>query len=217
MHPVDHARVRRLTIILTVAALAPLAALLAAVPASAIHLGRAALEPVKGNPANRLAKLPIDPVRYDHATRCLRAERPGMVAFAAWLDRNAAGVSWGTYRCEKWGRHSASLHAESRALDWHLDSHRAADRAEARRLIELLLAPDRAGNPQALARRMGIQEIIWACSYWGAGASDFRPYSPCEGKQGRTISDTAAHRDHIHFGMTKPGARGLTSFWARRR
>ncbi|HEU4657579.1 MAG TPA: hypothetical protein VFR97_08645 [Capillimicrobium sp.] len=203
---------RRLTTILTCTAAALLAA---TAPAEAFRLG-APLEPIRGNPANRLAKLPIDPVRYDHATHCQRANRPGMVAFAQWLDTHAAGVSWGTYRCERWGKHSASLHAESRALDWHLDAHRAADRAEARRLIELLLAPDRAGNTTALARRMGIQEIIWACSYWGAGMGDFRPYSVCEGKRGKTVDDTTAHRDHIHFGMTKPGAKGRTSFWASR-
>ena len=29
--------------------------------------------------------------------------------------------------------------------------------------------PTRAGNPQALARRMGVQELIWDCGYWGAG------------------------------------------------
>lgn len=204
------AAVRRITTILSVIPLLALAA-----PADAIRLG-SPLEPFRGNPANRLSRTPIDDVRYDPATRCIRAERPGMVAFTAWLDTHADGVSWGTYRCERWGRDSASLHAESRALDWHLDAHRAVDRAEAKRLITLLLAPDRAGNPQALARRMGVQEIIWACRYWSAGMSEFRPYSACEGKQGATVSDTAAHRDHIHFGMTKAGAMGRTSFWAGR-
>jgi hypothetical protein len=49
------------------------------------------------------------------------------------------------------------------ALDWHLDAAKPADRREAARLIDLLLAADEAGNPHALARRMGIQEIIWNC------------------------------------------------------
>ncbi|HEY8581924.1 MAG TPA: hypothetical protein VIL49_03225, partial [Capillimicrobium sp.] len=163
------------------------------------------------------ARLPIDDVRYDRATRCSRADRPGVTAFAGWLDAHALGVSWGSYRCEKWGKDSASLHAEGRALDWHLSTHRAAERDEARRLITLLLAPDRRGNTTALARRMGVQEIIWACSYWGAGMSEFRPYSACEGKKGAKVDDTTAHRDHIHFGLSKPGANGLTSFWAAAR
>jgi len=135
-----------------------------------------------------------------------------------WLEANARGVSWGTYRCERWGKHEASLHAEGRALDWHLDRSNAADTREADRLIRLLLAPDQAGNPQALARRMGLEEIIWDCGYWGAGMPDFRPYSVCFNKHGKArkhVNVTLAHRDHIHFGLTKAGAMARTSFWDR--
>ena len=50
--------------------------------------------------------------------------------------------------------------------------HRLASAAAAAaKLIELLLAPDKAGNQHALARRMGVEELIWDCSYWGAGAA----------------------------------------------
>ena len=56
------------------------------------------------------------------------------------LGRNARGASWGTYRCEKWGPHEASLHAENRAVDWHLDVRNPVDRVAGRKLIELLLA-----------------------------------------------------------------------------
>jgi hypothetical protein len=65
---------------------------------------------------------------------------------------------------------------------------------------------------------MGVQEIIWDCAYWGAGMWEFSRYSPCEGKRGKRrkrVDRTTAHRDHIHFGMTKPGAAGRTSFWTR--
>ena len=136
-----------------------------------------------------------------------------------WLDRNAIGVFWGSYRCEKWGPHFASLHAEGRAVDWHLDVAVPADRREAARLIALFLAPDRLGQPQALARRMGIEEIIWDCGYWGAGADQFRPYRPCLSKRGklrRTVDKTIAHRDHLHIGLTKAGVAKKTSFWTRR-
>jgi hypothetical protein len=43
----------------------------------------------------------------------------------------------------------------------------------------------------------------------------FSRYSPCEGKRVKHVDRTTAHRDHIHFGMTKPGAAGRTSFWTR--
>jgi hypothetical protein len=141
-------------------------------------------------------------------------------AFVAWMDRHAGGVFWGSYRCEKWGRRSASLHAENRAVDWHLDASSSSDREEARRIIELLLAPDRTGEPHALARRMGVEEIIWDCSYWSAGSSDFSKYSPCFNRKGKPVkrmNKTIAHRDHIHFGFTKAGARARTSFWKSRK
>jgi hypothetical protein len=191
------------------------AALAVAAPAGAFRLGYAA-QPVAHNPADRLADLEPDAEVYDPATHCTRKPKPGMTAFVGWLTRHAGGVSWGTYRCEMWGPHEASLHAEGRAVDWHLDAGDAADRHEARRLIELFLAPDRIGTPHALARRMGIEEIIWDCSYWGAGMDDFVAYKPCLNKHDEVrkhVDRTIAHRNHIHFGLSKAGAMRRTSYW----
>ena len=172
------------------------------------------------NPADHLAQVEPDPEEYDRATHCSRAPKPGMTAFVAWLGRNAEGTSWGTYRCELWGEGEASLHAEGRAVDWHLDSRVPAQRAAGKRLVAVLLAPDSAGNPHALARRMGVQEIIWDCSYWSAGGDDFDPYSPCFGKDGRRrkrVSPTVGHLDHVHIGLTKAGAMRRTSWWQQGR
>jgi hypothetical protein len=184
-------------------------------PARAFRLG-AAGAPVAGNPADRLAALPADPEEYDPATHCSPAPRPGTVALIGWLERHARGQSWGSYRCEKWGDGEASLHAEYRAVDWHLDVGAPADRVAARRLVELLLAPDRLGTPHALARRMGVEEIIWDCSYWGAGMDDFKAYTPCLNRNGdvrRHVNRTIAHRDHLHLGLSTAGAAKRTSFW----
>jgi hypothetical protein len=184
-------------------------------PAAAFRLGHAPA-PVAHNPADRLAGLPPDPERYDPATHCAPKPKPGMVALVSWLDRHALGVSWGTYRCERWGAHEASLHAENRAVDWHLDVGQPTDRREARRLIELFLAPDRAGTPHALARRMGIEEIIWDCSCWAAGMTEFEAYAPCLSKHGnlrQAVDPTIAHRNHLHIGLSKAGAARRTSFW----
>jgi hypothetical protein len=174
------------------------------------------LPPVKHNPADKLAELPIEDSVYDGATRCKNRRNAGITGLADWLAANSRGVFWGSYRCEKWGRHSASLHAENRAIDWHLDAFDKADRRAADKLFRLLLAPDRLGNPQALARRMGVEELIWDCGYWGAGMTDFQPYSVCykrNGKKRKRFDRTSAHQDHIHIGMTKAGAKGRTSFW----
>ena len=168
------------------------------------------LPPFPGNPADRLAELPIETVVYDRATGCSRRSRPGVAALADWLERSVRGAFWGSYRCERWGRESASLHAENRAIDWQLDASNRADSRAANRLFRLLLAPDRMGSPQALARRMGVQELIWDCGYWSAGMTNFVRYRAC----GRRVDRTTAHRDHIHIGMTWDGAMGRTSFWS---
>lgn len=194
-------------------ALVILAALAVAVPAAA------QFEAVPGNPADRLISEPIESPRYDHARKCRRTPTPGARALQAWLEENWRGESWGIMRCERLGRRNYSLHAEGRALDWHLDTRDRAERREADRLIKLLLAPDRAGNPTALARRMGIQEIIWNCRAWWSGAERMQRYSACyERRRGRLrrkrrVNRTIAHRDHIHFGLNRKGAWLKTSFW----
>ena len=109
-----------------------------------------------------------------------------------------------------------SLHAEGRALDWRLDAAVRVERREADRLVALLLAPDSTGTPHALARRMGLQEIIWNCRAWFTGREGMGPYSVCFDAEGRArpgVDRTLAHRDHVHVGLNWRGARGRTSFW----
>jgi hypothetical protein len=178
----------------------------------------AQLRPVAGNPADRMLSRPIDDERYDRARRCSKRPRAGTLALQAWLERNARGASWGVMRCERLSAGSFSLHADGRALDWHLDASDPADRREASRLIALMLAPDQAGNAHALARRMGLQEIIWDCRSWWAGSEGMDSYSVClngAGELRRRIDVTTAHRDHVHFGLSFAGAARRTSFWAR--
>jgi len=173
---------------------------------------------VAHNPADRLAAKPIDDYRYDRAHHCYRRPSRGANAMVAWLTRNARGQFWGIMRCERLSEDSLSLHSEGRAIDWHLDASRAADRRAARRLIMTLLATDRAGNPHALARRMGVQEIIWNCRSWWSGADRMGPYSLCytrTGKPRKKVDRTLAHRDHVHIGLSRKGARMRTSFWRR--
>ena len=165
-----------------------------------------------------LADLPIDDYAYDRAHDCRKRPTSGALALVEWLEKNAKGTSWGIVRCERWGKNSASLHAEGRAVDWHLDAARPADRREARRLIDLWLAADSDGNEHALARRMGIQEIIWNCRSWWSGAEGMGKYSACyteRGRRRRHVNYTEAHKDHIHIGLSWAGARKRTSFWAR--
>jgi hypothetical protein len=194
------------------------ATLLAVVPATAAGFP-AVFGPVRDNPADRLAATPIDDYRYDHARRCVKRPRSGALALQRWLAGHAGGESWGIMRCSKLGRGNYSLHAEGRAVDWHLDARVPGDRRAGDRLIRILLATDRAGNPHALARRMGVQEIIWDCRAWWSGASSAQRYAPCYSKRGkrrRHVDPTIAHYDHIHIGLSNPGAAQLTTFWRAR-
>lgn len=197
------------------------ATLLVPTAASAFRL-ELPLERALHSPVDRWPSRTIDDPAYDPARRCTPgANRVGTKRFVRWLiTRRPRGAFWGTYRCERWGEGSASLHAEKRAVDWHLDTRDPADRAEARKLIGQLLAPDRAGNPHALARRMGVQAILWDCSWWSSGMEQFSRYRPCFGRDGtprRRVSRTTAHRDHIHFELSVRGAAGRTSYWRRTR
>jgi hypothetical protein len=198
---------RRLAILIAAAGLL-------VIPAAAFAFGNV-FKQVPGNPANRLLQLPIDPYKYDYAKKCLKRPQKGTLALQSWLEHNSAGISWGIMRCEKLTASSYSLHSEGRAIDWHLDVHVPAERAAAQRLINLLLAPDRAGNIHALARRMGIQEIIFNCQGWFSGDGGMEPYSPCFDKHGKPvkIDDTTAHRNHVHIGLNWSGARMQSSFW----
>jgi hypothetical protein len=165
------------------------------------------------NPADspQLLGTPIEDPEYDFAKRCKPRSTPGIRLLTSWIDRHYPGDSWGVYRCERLDKHSRSLHSEGRALDWHLDARRKPERRAANDLIELLLAADAQGNATALARRMGIQELIFNCRAWFGGEEGMEPYSACQGR--RRVDPTTAHRDHIHIGLNRAGAKARTSFW----
>jgi hypothetical protein len=165
------------------------------------------------NPANdaRLLGTPIEDDAYDHAQRCKPRSTPGIRLLTAWVDRHFPGESWGVYRCQRLSKDTRSLHSEGRALDWRLDARFKRERRAANFLIERLLATDENGNPNALARRMGVQELIFNCRSWFSGSDGLHTYSACEGK--KRVDRTTAHRDHVHIGLNRRGAKAKTSFW----
>jgi hypothetical protein len=173
------------------------------------------------NPANRplLLSEPIEDLQYDNAKRCLSHSQPGTLALQSWLQRNWRGVSWGIMRCEKLSPHNYSLHSEGRAIDWRLDAGIPVEHHAALRLIDMLLAHDSKGNEAALARRMGVQGIIFNCRQWFGYGDRLSPYSYCyrrDGKLRNHIDRTLAHRNHIHIELNWAGARKRTSFWRSR-
>lgn len=173
---------------------------------------------VTTNPANRpvLLSEPIEDSHYDGAKRCMRNPKPGTLALQSWLQRHWRGVSWGIVRCSKLGPRDYSVHSDGRALDWHLDAGVPAQRHAAMRLIDMLLAADRDGNETALARRMGVQGVIFNCRQWFGYGGHLGPYSYCfrrDGKRRKHLNRTLAHRDHVHIELNWAGARKRTSFW----
>jgi hypothetical protein len=186
---------------------------LAAVLALAIPAVASALPSLKANPANRLLSRGIDPIQYDRATKCNGGKVwAGTNAMVSWLQRNADGVNWGEYRCEMWGKGEASIHSAGRAIDWH-PTTMAAGHA----LVMLLLAADKDGNAAALARRMGVQGIIFNCKAWfGSWDGQLGDYSYCYGKNGKrkkNLDPTQAHMNHVHIELNMRGARKKTTFW----
>jgi hypothetical protein len=174
---------------------------------------------LKPNPANsrHLINKPIEDEQYDPATKCRHNTPPGMKALQNWLEHNVRGESWGVYRCEKLkDSDNYSLHSESRAIDWHLEAGHGKDDKAAHRLIDTLLATDRDGNVRALARRMGIQGLIFDCHAWWAGMEEMGEYSYCYKRNGdlrHNLDRTQAHRNHIHIELNWDGAKKKTSFW----
>jgi hypothetical protein len=186
---------------------------LAVAAALAVPAVASALPALKANPANKLLSRGIDPIQYDRATRCNGGKVPaGTKAMVAWLQRNAAGVNWGEYRCEMWGKKEASIHSAGRAIDWH-----PATMRDGQALVDLLLATDKDGNVAALARRMGVQGIIFDCQSWfGSGDGQLGDYSYCytkRGKRKKNLDQTQAHIDHVHIELNLRGAAKKTTFW----
>jgi hypothetical protein len=178
----------------------------------------AALGGLRPNPANdpRLLNKPIEAFHYDYAHHCGHHPKPGTLALQHWLERNVRGQSWGIMRCERLSAHNFSLHSVGRALDWHLDAGNPKDRRAALRLIHTLIEPDKHGNPAALARRMGVQGLIFNCRAWWSSPGGLVPYSYCYKANGRRrhhLDRTQAHKNHVHIELNTRGAAKKTSFW----
>ena len=187
--------------------------------------GSSALVP--GNPAERYAGRVIEGPHSYHdevPSRCSRARHPGVSRFVTWFKKKfprAKRKVGSRYRCEKLpGDLGYSLHSASRALDLSLDYRKYRQFKIADRMIDLLMAPDSAGNVAALARRMGIFEIIYHCGYWTdsyehEGSAYFQRYFMCNndgGFKGEVLA-TIQHTNHVHLSFTREGAAARSSFW----
>ncbi|GAA4813672.1 hypothetical protein ACFQ0K_05655 [Nocardioides caeni] len=151
---------------------------------------------------------------YQPQTGCSPRPKPGTVVLARWTVRTFGGRLGSISRACGPG---TSEHKEGRAFDWGVNVRSRADRLRVRRFLETIFAPDAAGNRHVRARRMGIMYVIWADRMWSAW-DGFRPepYLSSSCPTVRRCSPTLRHRDHVHVSITRPAARGLTSWFADR-
>ncbi|AQZ62450.1 putative ATP/GTP-binding protein [[Actinomadura] parvosata subsp. kistnae] len=139
------------------------------------------------------------PAQYQ--TTCDPTPKPGVVDFRDLLNRTYGTHTSGIVRdCSSGG---TSEHKEGRALDYHFNISDPVQAAAANDVLNWLLATDRYGNPNAIARRLGILYIIWNRQIWQAGTW-------------KAYNGDNAHTDHIHFSFGWPGARKQTSWWVAR-
>ncbi|HYH33509.1 MAG TPA: hypothetical protein VD814_00005, partial [Nocardioides sp.] len=132
-------------------------------------VGPAAAAPRKARASYKAAIEPL--ARYQPQTTCSPRAKAGVVDLSRRLLRAYPGTrSLGIVRaCAAGGR---SEHKEGRAFDWGgLRASRAADRAKVKNFTTWLFAKDRHGNRYAMARRLGIQYVIWNRRIWGSYAA----------------------------------------------
>jgi hypothetical protein len=152
---------------------------------------------------------------YQPQTTCRKTPLPGTVYLLGWLQRHYphSGFSSMMRSCDTPG---VTEHKDGRALDWGTDVTVPSQKAQAAALLQRLFATDRHGNPDALARRMGIMYLIWDDHIYGAYTDPAflkRDYLASGCKTAKRCSPTLQHRDHIHISLSWAGASAQTSFY----
>ena len=136
---------------------------------------------------------------YQKGTLCLTYNQPGAVAFAKMLNTTYGYRTYGILRT------CAAEHGEGRALDWMINANDPAQLALANAITRWLSAPDSRGRAGAMAKRFGINYIIWNRQMW-------RAYDPARGWA--PYYGVSPHTDHIHISFNWDGARMRSSWWS---
>jgi hypothetical protein len=127
----------------------------------------------------------------DFQTTCDPTPKQHAKAFKDWVLANYGGRSGGIARaCNIGGK---SEHKEGRAWDWFPPNKEAGDR-----LVADLLAADKWGRPDALARKWGLQYLIWYRRMWRAYSKLPDKWHPYRG--------ASPHTDHIHVTLSREAA-----------
>jgi hypothetical protein len=101
-----------------------------------------------------------------------------------------------------------SNHARGRAIDIMVGRVGTGyNTARGKNIVNWLLAADANGNPSAIARRLGVQQILFNDRCWNS-----------DGDRGITSFDAMracgiGHFDHVHLDLTEAGSMGQVSYW----
>lgn len=171
-------------------------------------LAPAQLNPMRAIPAGSSAP---DAAQFALAKGCTDGPQAGTKKLRDYVQKWwPTGTSMGIYNCRKTASGNPSEHGEGRAYDHGLDASSAADRATAHSLVTAFTKKDAAGNTAALARRFGVEQIIWDCKIWTSTRPTWRSYDRTGGNCAGW-DKTNAHRDHVHIGQNWKGARSQTT------
>ncbi len=156
-----------------------------------------------------------DYARYQPQTTCASQTLPGTEFLLRYLVNHYPGTGYSsTLRACTSG---TSEHKDGRALDWAADAADATDRATVAAFLERAFATDKAGNPHALARRMGIMYLIWNDHIYSAyNHFEKRDYVNSGCSDPKDCSKTLRHRDHVHISLSRSGASAQTTFYRAR-
>ena len=150
------------------------------------------------------AEPPVDGYQDYVDPGCLSfVEQPGVKDFRDMIRSRVGGGNGGIHAC------SGYEHGEGRAWDWMMNAGNGGQAAKVQQVLDWLLRPDAAGNAHAMARRLGIGNIIWnrrSISLWNGRSREWNDYA-CDGTPGD------CHTNHVHFAFSWPGAARETTWF----
>ncbi|KQZ88689.1 hypothetical protein ASD62_04560 [Phycicoccus sp. Root563] len=156
---------------------------------------------------------------YVGANSCDASTKPGSAALGALLVKTYPGTSYGSARACASDSLATSEHYDGRAVDWMANSRNATQKAQANAAVAWMLAKDKAGNPYAMARRLGVMYLIWNNRSWSAyrPAEGWKEYNGClAASKASSTYDTTCHRNHVHISLSWAGAMKRSSYWSKK-
>ena len=121
-----------------------------------------------------------------------------------------------TYRaCDVTWSYEYSLHKMGLALDWSVDITDPQGWSAGLSFIRWLLASDEDGSEFALAKRLGITQLIWHNRVWTSANPQWRVYcDPRNAEDADCIRNpTLRHDDHMHISFSLEAGYLHTSYF----